>query len=64
MLHWAIIAVDEMGTETAAATAIMAMPVSGGEGPETMTLDRPFIFAIQDRETDAVLFLGRVTDPS
>jgi len=62
-LHWAIIAVDEMGTARAAATAIMAMPVSGGEGPETMTLDRPFIFAIQERETGTILVLGRMTDP-
>ncbi len=29
-----------------------------------MTLDRPFIFAIQERETGEILFLGRVTDPS
>ena len=48
----------------AAATAILDMPVSGGGGPETMTLDRPFIFAIQERETGEILFLGRVTDPS
>ena len=39
-----------------------SMPVSGG-GPETMTLDRPFIFAIQERETGAILVLGRMTDP-
>jgi serpin B len=62
-LHKATITVDEKGTEAAAATAILAMPSSGGGGPKTMTLDHPFIFAIQDRETGAVLFLGRVTDP-
>lgn len=47
-----------------AATAL-AMPTSGGtpNSVET-TIDRPFIFAIQERETGAILFLGRVTDPS
>lgn len=63
-LHKATITVDEKGTEAAAATAILAIPSSGGGGPKTMTLNRPFIFAVQDRETGAVLFLGRVTDPS
>ena len=63
-LHKATITVDEKGTEAAAATAILAMPSSGGGGPKTMTLNRPFVFAVQDRETGAILFLGRVTDPS
>lgn len=63
-LHKAAITVDEEGTEAAAATAILDMPVSGGGSPKTMTLDRPFIFAIQERETGAILFLlGRVTNP-
>jgi serpin B len=63
-LHKATITVDETGTEAAAASAILSMPTSGGGGPKTMTLDRPFIFAIQERETGAILFLERVTDPS
>ena len=63
-LHKATITMDEKGTEAAAATAILAIPSSGGGGPKTMTLDRPFIFAIQERETGTILFLGRVTDPS
>jgi serpin B len=29
-----------------------------------MTIDRPFLFALRDRDTGAVLFLGRVTDPT
>ena len=64
-LHKATITVDEKGT--GAASAILDMPVSGGGGPET-TPDRPFVFAIQGRETGEILFLGRVlgrvTDPS
>jgi serine protease inhibitor len=30
----------------------------------TLNVDRPFLFALRDRESGAVLFLGRVTDPS
>jgi serpin B len=30
----------------------------------TLTIDRPFVFLIHDRETGSILFLGRVVDPS
>jgi serpin B len=62
-LHKATITVDEKGTEAAAATAVLDMPVSSVGPPVTVTLDRPFIFAIQERETGVILFLGRVTNP-
>jgi serine protease inhibitor len=29
-----------------------------------MHVDRPFIFALRDTNTGAILFLGRVVDPS
>ena len=32
--------------------------------PVELTIDRPFVFAVRDRTTGAVLFLGRVADPS
>jgi serine protease inhibitor len=54
------IRVDEEGTEAAA--------VTGGAMVESMPpefrADRPFIFMITDTETDTILFLGQVTDPS
>jgi serpin B len=62
-LHKATITVDEKGTEAAAATAVLDMPVSSVGPPVTVTLDRPFIFAIQERQTGVILFLGRVTSP-
>jgi serpin B len=64
VFHKAFVAVDEEGTEAAAATAVVvgleSMPVMDVE----LTLDRPFVYLIRDTETGAVLFLGRVVDPS
>ncbi|HOX42499.1 MAG TPA: serpin family protein [Myxococcota bacterium] len=62
VIHKAFVAVDEAGTEAAAATAVI---MEGGSAPEflTVTLDRPFIYLIRDRETGAILFLGRTLDP-
>jgi serpin B len=31
--------------------------------PIELVVDRPFVFAVRDRATGAVLFLGRVADP-
>jgi serpin B len=57
--------VDESGTEAAAATAVVFRATSAGPGdPVTMTVDRPFLFALRDLPTGAILFLGRVVDPS
>lgn len=65
VIHQANITTDEKGTEAAAATAVVMRPTSGpGDEPITLTLDRPFTFALRDRATGAVLFLGRVADPS
>ena len=65
VIHKAFVAVDEEGTEAAAATAAIAMPTSGAPGPPLeFTVDRPFIFLIRDRATGTILFVGRVLDPS
>jgi serpin B len=65
VLHKAFVAVDEAGTEAAAATAVVvgttSMPV---EPPVEVTIDHPFIFLIRDTETGAILFVGRVLNPS
>lgn len=64
VIHQANITVDEKGTEAAAVTVI-GFDVAG-PGAITCTADanRPFLFAIRDRATGAILFLGRVVDPS
>jgi serpin B len=63
VVHQAFVAVDENGTEAAAATAVIVGEVSAPP-PATLAIDRPFVFAIIDRPTGATLFVGRVLDPS
>jgi len=64
VIHQANIDVDEKGTTAAAATAIVMKATAEPGEPVTLTIDHPFLFALRDVPTGAVLFLGRVTDPS
>lgn len=61
IFHQSFIAVNEAGTEAAAATAVVIGETSL---PDSMTINRPFIFLIRDRITGAILFLGRVLNPA
>ena len=60
--HKAFVAMDESGTEAAAATAVTAAKGAGGE-LQHFTADRPFLFLIRDRKSGIVLFIGRVATP-
>jgi serpin B len=64
VVHQANIDVDEKGTEAAAATAVVMRATAAPASVVTLTADRPFLFALRDTETGAVLFLGRIADPS
>ena len=64
VVHQADIDVDEQGTEASAATAVMMRAASLPIDIVDLTVDRPFLFALRDLETGAVVFLGRITDPS
>ncbi|MGK3962764.1 serpin family protein [Sorangium sp. So ce118] len=66
VVHQAVIDVDEAGTEAAAATAVLIAGTGGGMyfPPAAIVLDRPFFFFISDLETGALLFTGRVNDPT
>jgi len=58
--HQSIVSVDENGTFAAAGTAAaMPMPIV-----PTVRLNRPFIFLIRDIETNTILFIGQVLNPS
>jgi serpin B len=59
------LAIDEQGTEAAAATAVEAL---GGSAPPRdqpleLRLDRPFLLAIRDDVTGVILFVGVVVEP-
>jgi leukocyte elastase inhibitor len=67
VFHKTFIAVDEKGTEAAAATAVVMMRATAMAGPKPkpieVRVDRPFVYAIQHVPSGVCLFLGRVTDP-
>jgi len=67
VFHKTFIAVDEKGTEAAAATAVAMMAGTALRSPPPppieVKVDRPFIYAIQHVPSGVCLFLGRVTDP-
>ncbi len=54
--------VDEEGTEAAAATVVEVRETSIGGGPPELRVDRPFLFAIRERLSGTILFLGKVVD--
>ncbi|TSA47388.1 MAG: serpin family protein [Chloroflexi bacterium] len=61
-IHKAFIAVDEKGTEAAAATVVfMGMGALMPEGI-VLTIDRPFFYVIRDIPSGTILFMGRVVD--
>jgi serpin B len=62
-LHKAFVAVDEQGTEAAAATVILMMMASAPVSEIQLTINRPFLFFIRDVPSGTVLFLGQVLDP-
>jgi len=62
--HKAFVAVDEEGTEAAAATAVVVGTTSMPAEPVVVTVDRPFVYLIRDVATGTVLFLGHVVNPA
>jgi serine protease inhibitor len=59
--HKAFIRVDEEGTEAAAATSV---GVGITSMPPSITVDRPFVFIIHERESGTNLFMGKVKNPA
>ncbi|MCH7699360.1 MAG: serpin family protein [Chloroflexi bacterium] len=63
IVHKAFVAVDEEGTEAAAATGVLG-EVTSSPGHAEVALNRPFLFLIRHEDTGTILFLGRVMDPT
>ena len=63
VFHKAFVAVDEKGTEAAAATAVIMGKTALMQPELELIIDRPFIFLIRDKVTGAILFMGRVSSP-
>jgi serpin B len=55
--------VDEKGTEAAAVTTIGIEVTSMPPQPKQFVVDKSFIFAIRERTTNTLLFIGQVINP-
>lgn len=67
VFHKAFVDVNEEGTEAAAATAAVITTSFQPQEQQPIPVfraDHPFLFAIRDRKSGAILFLGRVADPT
>jgi serpin B len=66
VVHKAFVDVNEEGTEAAAATAVVMnrMAAMPADEPKVFRADHPFLFLIRHEKTGAILFMGRVADPT
>jgi serpin B len=63
--HKAFVEVNEEGTEAAAVTSVGMMRASFmPQKSFSMIVDRPFVCAICDEYTGAILFMGAIVDPA
>jgi hypothetical protein len=63
VLHKAFVAVDEKGTEAAAATAVVVTLTAELAASPVFRADHPFVFVIKDNRSGSILFMGRLTNP-
>jgi serpin B len=64
-VHKAFVDVSEQGTEAAAATGLR-MTYASARAPDQVVVfraDHPFLFLIRDTRSEAILFMGRLTNP-
>lgn len=64
--HKSFIEVDEEGTEAAAAASVEITYKSVSDDTEKITVmrvDHPFIFAIRERASGTILFIGKIMNP-
>lgn len=65
VIHQANVTVDEEGTEAAAATVVLGgfVCACGPSKSVTLSVDRPFLYFIQDQVAGEILFMGRLLEP-
>jgi serine protease inhibitor len=64
VIHKTFVEVNEEGTEAAAVTAVIMVRINNpGTGIEYFHVNRPFVFAIREKYTNSLIFIGRVVDP-
>lgn len=63
VIHQSVLKVDEEGTEAAAVTSVEFRMTSVPVYEFTFKADRPFLIAIRDDDTGALLFVGAIVDP-
>jgi len=64
VLYKGFYGVNEEGTESVDATTARPTNTTNIAGVKTVTVDRPFVFFVRDRESGVVLLIGRVVNPS
>jgi len=63
VMHKTFVDVNEEGTEAAAVTAVGVGCTSVGPESPVMRIDRPFVFAIRERQSGTILFIGKIMEP-
>lgn len=67
VLHKTYVDVHEEGTEAAAVTAVSVGVTSVGGGGDSgfyMSVDRPFLFAIREKSSGVIIFIGKMLNPA
>ena len=63
VVHKAFVEVNEVGTEASAASELSAAGCASSIAQKEFQADHPFLFFIRDRQTNVILFSGRLVDP-
>jgi len=64
VIHKSFIEVNEEGTEAAAVTVVEIRETTSGVPTYiTFNVNRPFLFAIREKDTNTIIFIGRVMEP-
>jgi serpin B len=61
--HKTFVDVNEEGTEAAAVTSVEIGLTSVGPAGVCVRVDRPFVFAIREKHSQTILFIGKIVNP-